>query len=251
MTRQEQWRGIRGVARDITERLYTQAQLRQAQQEEQLRHTQKMEAIGTLAGGIAHDFNNILNAILGYTELTLYEISKSTKARRNLQEVLTAGKRAKELVQQILTFSRNGTQERKPVHLHLVVKEVLKLLRASLPTTIGIFQDISEDTGTVLADPTQMHQVLMNLCVNAEYAMREKGGILKVRLDAVQVDAVFAAQNPPLHPGAHGEHSVILTFPAAAVDAVQTPGPGCRYTSHSAALTSDCCCRHTTTLPSA
>ncbi|HEY7489693.1 MAG TPA: PAS domain S-box protein, partial [Candidatus Tectomicrobia bacterium] len=193
--------GYRGVVRDITERLYAQAQLRQAQQEERLRHAQKMEAIGTLAGGIAHDFNNILSAILGYTELTLYELSQNAKAWRNMQEVLTAGKRAKELVQQILTFSRKSDQERKPLRLHLVVKEVLKLLRASLPTTIGIFHDISENTGAVLADSTQMHQVLMNLCANAEYAMRETGGVLKVCLDAVLVDEVFAIQHPQLHPG--------------------------------------------------
>ena len=101
-----------------------------------LRHAQKLEAIGTLAGGIAHDFNNILSAIIGYTDLTLCEVSPYTKAWRNLQEVLTAGKRAKELVRQILTFSRNSDQQRKPLHLHLVVKEALKLLRASLPTTI-------------------------------------------------------------------------------------------------------------------
>jgi PAS domain S-box-containing protein len=213
--------GYRGVARDITERLYTQAQLRQAQQEERLRHTQKLEAIGTLAGGIAHDFNNILTAILGYTELTLHELSSNVKAWRNLQEVLTAGKRAKELVQQILAFSRKSEQERKPIHLHLVVKEVLKLLRASLPTTIGIFQDIAEDTGYVLADPTQMHQVLMNLCANAEYAMRETGGRLQVRLDAVEVDAVFAAHHPRLRPGLHARLTVQDTGAGIALESLE------------------------------
>jgi PAS domain S-box-containing protein len=195
--------GYRGVARDITERLYTQAQLRRAKQEEQLRHVHKMEAIGTLAGGIAHDFNNILTAILGYAELTLHEISHNTKAWRNLQRVLTAGKRAKQLVQQILMFSRKKDQERKPLHLHLVIKEALKLLRASLPSTITMYQDISEHTGAVLADATQMHQVLMNLCANAEYAMRQTGGILKVRLDTTDVDEAFTVQHPPLHPGPH------------------------------------------------
>lgn len=195
--------GYRGVARDITEHLHTQAQLRHAQQEERLRHARKMEAIGTLAGGVAHDFNNILSAILGYTELTLHALPRNTKACSNLQRVLTAGKRAKELVQQILTFSRNSHQERKPLSLHLVVKEALKLLRASLPTTITIFQDIAEDTGTILADSTQMHQVLMNLCANAEYAMRQTGGILKVCLDAVDVTEAFAVQHPVLYPGPH------------------------------------------------
>jgi PAS domain S-box-containing protein len=195
--------GYRGVARDITEHLHTQAQLRHAQQEEQLRHARKMEAIGTLAGGVAHDFNNILSAILGYTELTLCEISHNTKACSNLQRVLTAIQRAKELVLQILTFSRNSFQEHKPLSLHLVVKEALKLLRASLPTTITIIQDIAEDAGTILADSTQMHQVLMNLCANAEYVMRQTGGILKVCLDAVEVTEAFAVQHPVLHPGPH------------------------------------------------
>jgi PAS domain S-box-containing protein len=213
--------GYRGVARDITERLHTQEQLRHAQQEEQLRHTRKMEAIGTLAGGIAHDFNNILTAILGYTELTLNQVSQNTKAWRNLQGVLTAGKRATELVQQILTFSRKSDQERKPLHLHLVVKETLKLLRASLPTTITIFPDIAEDTGPIHANPTQMHQVLMNLCANAEYAMRQTGGILKVRLDAVEVDAAFAAQRPALHSGPHVRLTVQDTGPGIAPDILE------------------------------
>ena len=119
--------GYRGVARDITERLYTQAQLRQARQEELLRHAHKMEAIGTLAGGIAHDFNNILSAIVGYTDLTLNLLSHNTTPWRNLQEVLTAGKRAKELVRQILIFSRNSEQVRKPIHLHRLIKETLQL----------------------------------------------------------------------------------------------------------------------------
>ena len=195
--------GYRGVARDITERLYTQAQLRQARQDEMLRHAHKMEAIGTLAGGIAHDFNNILFAIVGYTELTLTRLSRNTEAWRNLQEVLTAGKRAKELVRQILIFSRNSDQVSEPVYLHLVVKEALKLLRASLPTTITIRHDTPENIGAVLADPTQMHQVLMNLCVNAGYAMQETGGILDIRLDAVEVGETFARQHPTLCPGPH------------------------------------------------
>ena len=213
--------GYRGVARDITERLHTQAQLRQAQQEERLRQAQKLEAIGTLAGGIAHDFNNILGAILGYTELTLHELAHHPKACRNLQEVLTAGKRAKELVQQILTFSRTTDQERKPLHLHVVVKEALKLVRASLPTTISIFQDIAEDTGVVCANPTQMHQVLMNLCANAEYAMRQTGGVLKVRLDAITVDEALTAQYPALHPGPHVRFTVQDTGPGIADETLE------------------------------
>ena len=195
--------GYRGVAQDITERLHAEARLRQAQQAEQHRHVQKMEALGTLAGGIAHDFNNILAAILGYTELTLYDISPRSPAWHNLQEVLTAGKRAKDLVLQILTFSRKSEQERKPLRFHMVLKESLKLLRATLPTTIRIFQDIAEDTGLILADTIQMQQVIMNLCANAEYAMRKTGGLLEVRLATVDVEPAFAAQHPRLLPGPH------------------------------------------------
>jgi PAS domain S-box-containing protein len=193
--------GYRGTAHDITERLYVEAQLRQVQQEAHLRQTQKMEAIGTLAGGIAHDFNNILTAILGYTELTLRELADNTRAQQNLQHVLTAGKRARDLVQQILTFSRKSEPERKPVPLHAVIKDALKLLRASLPTTIAICQHLDEDVGTVLADPTQIHQVLMNLCANAEYAMRETGGLLEVCLDTVQLDAPLRSRPLTLPPG--------------------------------------------------
>jgi PAS domain S-box-containing protein len=195
--------GYRGVAHDTTARLRAEAQLQQAQRAEQLRHAQKMEAIGTLAGGIAHDFNNILAAILGYTELTLNELPQGSPAWSRLQRVLTAGSRARDLVQQILTFSRKSELERHPLLLHSLVQEALKWLRASLPTTITIRQEIAKNAGTVLADPTQIHQVLVNLCANAEYAMRETGGILEVRLDAVELDATFTAQHPLLLPGPH------------------------------------------------
>ncbi|MDH3603189.1 MAG: PAS domain S-box protein, partial [Candidatus Tectomicrobia bacterium] len=187
--------GYRGVARDITDHLQTEAQLRQARRAEELREAQKMEAIGTLAGGIAHDFNNILGVILGFSELTLYEVGQGSVAWHNLQQVLTASRRAKDLVRQILTFSRKDEQERQPLQLHLVIHEALKLLRASLPTTIDIRQELAEDSGTILADPTQMQQVLMNLCSNAEYAMRDAGGILEVRLDNMEVDEALAARH--------------------------------------------------------
>jgi signal transduction histidine kinase len=167
--------GYRGVTRDITARLYAEEQLRQAQHDAQRRQAQKMEAIGVLAGGIAHDFNNILGAILGYTDLALHEVAPDDPAVQYLQEVLTAGRRAQSLVLQILTFSRASEPERIPVQLRFIVKEALKLLRASLPTTIDIRQDIDHDDGAVLADLTQMHQVLMNLCANAEYAMSDTG----------------------------------------------------------------------------
>ncbi len=187
------------IGRDITERKRREAQMRQAH---------KMEAIGPLAGGIAPDFNNVLAAMIGYAELAMDEVPRDSQAWQDIQGVLAAGRRAKDLVQPILTFSRQGEQERRPVALHEVVQEALKLLRASLPTTIEIRQHIDPRSGTVLADATQLHQILMNLCVNAEHAMRPRGGLLEVRLDAVEVDAKFAADHPPLRPGAHARLTV-------------------------------------------
>ena len=176
----------------ISERKRLEAQLRQAQ---------KMEAIGTLAGGIAHDFNNILTAILGYTELALDDIRQDSHTWSHLREVRKAGLRAKTLVQQILTFSRRTEQPRIPVQLPVLIEEALALLRASLPSTIEIHQAITKDVGPVLADPTQLHQVLLNLCANAAHAMRETGGRLEVRLEAVEVDEQVTAQPPELQPG--------------------------------------------------
>jgi PAS domain S-box-containing protein len=181
-----------GILRDVTERKKLEAQLRQAQ---------KMQAIGTLAGGIAHDFNNILMAMLGYAEMAKIDLPEGTVARGDLEEVLKAGGRARDLVRQILAFSRQIDQERQPIQLHPVIKEALKLLRASLPATIEIRQNISTDCGAVMADPTQVHQVLMNLCSNAHHAMREKGGILEVELKSVDVDADFAVLVPNLREG--------------------------------------------------
>ncbi len=192
------------IVRDITERKRLEMQMRQAQ---------KMEAIGTLAGGIAHDFNNLLTAIGGYTELAGDSVAKGGPAWHNLQAVLAATKRAKDLVRQILTFSRHGEQEQKPVALQPIVREVMRLLRASLPATIEIRQHIDPDCGTVLADPTQMHQVLMNLCANAGYAMRERRGLLEVCLDAVDVDAEFAIRHPGLAIGPHVRLTVWDTGP--------------------------------------
>lgn len=154
--------------------------------ERQIRQAQKLEAIGALAGGIAHDFNNLLAAILGYTELALDHISEQSPAWGRLRRVLTAGERAKELVRQILAFSRQNEQQRQPVQLRLIVKEVLKLMRASLPVTIEIRQCLDSTIAPVLADPTQMHQILMNLCINAEHSMRGKGGILEINLDEIR-----------------------------------------------------------------
>lgn len=183
---------IKGFIIDHTERRKLEAQLRQSQ---------KMEAIGTLAGGIAHDFNNILTAIIGNAEMALYKAAETDRVKHNLEQVLKAGNRARDLVRQILAFSRQSKQERKPLQLSLIVKEALKLLRASLPTTIEIRQSISAESAMVLADPTQIHQVLMNLCTNASYAMREKGGILEVSLKEVNYRSSALLQNYDMQPG--------------------------------------------------
>jgi PAS domain S-box-containing protein len=189
---------VYGIARDITAQ--KQAEYDHKKLESQLRQAYKMEAIGTLAGGIAHDFNNILGAVIGYTEMTLSQLPQQDSLARNLQEVLTAGHRARDLVKQILTFSRQAEQQLQPVQVRLIAQEAVKLLRASLPTTIEIRQHIDSDK-TVLADPTQVHQIIMNLCTNAGFAMREKGGILGLSLADMVLDGQLAAEYPDLTPG--------------------------------------------------
>lgn len=162
------------VERDVTNEVRLEKQLRQAQ---------KMEAIGTLAGGIAHDFNNILMAMMGYAQLAKNALPQESKAAKDLVEVLQAGSRAKELIHQILTFSRQTEEERRPVEIQLVLKEVLKLIRASIPSAIEIRSEIDAASGCVMADPTQIHQVIMNLCTNAYQAMRETRGVMHVELN--------------------------------------------------------------------
>ncbi|MBU0679844.1 MAG: response regulator [Proteobacteria bacterium] len=165
-------------AKDIT---------RQKALETQVRQTQKMEAIGTLAGGIAHDFNNILTAIIGYGQLLAMELPPAGQPQEHLEQILQAGNRAKDLVAQILTFSRQSEQEKKPVQVQYVVKEALKLLRSSVPTTIAFKEQIDSECGAVLADPSQIHQIIMNLCTNAYHAMHDKGGILAVSLKEIDI----------------------------------------------------------------
>jgi PAS domain S-box-containing protein len=189
---------IVGVARDISERKFAEKEKKKL--EAQLQQVHKLEAVGTLAGGIAHDFNNILSAVIGYSEMTLHQTDKNSVLHSNLREILNAGNRAKDLVKQILAFSRQADQEVKPVYVKLIVKEAIKLIRASLPTTIEIRQNLDSESA-VLADQTQIHQVLMNLCTNADHAMRDKGGILSVSLTDVQLDAGFSGHNPGVTPG--------------------------------------------------
>jgi PAS domain S-box-containing protein len=192
---------VLAIARDVTER--KKADREREKLEEQLRRSQKMETIGTLAGGIAHDFNNILTPILGYTDMAMAETEVTGNTRADLEQVIQAAHRAKELVQQILLFGRQGDEERKPVRLRLIVKEALKLLRASLPASIEIRVNVTDTCGPVLADASQMHQVLMNLCTNAYHSMRERGGVLDITLDPVEVNEEFARQNANLHPGTY------------------------------------------------
>jgi signal transduction histidine kinase/CheY-like chemotaxis protein len=158
-----------------------------AQSERQLQQVMKLQAIGTLAGGIAHDFNNILFPIVGYTELTMDDIPADSQARKNLEEILKATNRAKGLVQQILTFSRQGGQERKPLKVQFLIKEALKLLRATIPSTIEIECNVTDECGPILGDPTQIHQVVMNLCTNAYHAMQQTGGKLEVTLKEIDI----------------------------------------------------------------
>ncbi len=202
--------GLLAIGLDITKR-------RQAEEEKEklgtlLRQAQKMEAIGNLAGGIAHDFNNILGAIFGFTELTMDYVEPGSLSQDNLQEVLGAAGRAKDLVQQILTFSRQTEQELKPVQVKLVAKEVIKLLRASLPTTIEIRQNIKSDS-LVMSDPTQIHQILMNLCTNAGHAMQEKGGILGMELVNVDLDSEHAGKHTDIEPDSYVQLTVSDTGP--------------------------------------
>lgn len=192
-----------GVAVDITER--KEAENERAKLEKHFRQAQKMQALGTLAGGIAHDFNNMIFAILGFVRLALRQVDENSKAAEYLQQIQSAGMRASDLVRQILTFSRQTEQEKKPVHLLSLFKEITRMLRATLPSTIEIVQEINpgvnESTDTILGDPTQIHQVIMNLCTNAGHAMRERGGTLTLSLAHVALTPQQARGVVELPPG--------------------------------------------------
>ena len=181
--------------------------------ENQLRQAQKMEAVGTLAGGIAHDFNNILSSIIGYTDVTMSEIDPASKAHGYLQNVLNAGDRATQLVRQILDFSRQSEQEQRPMLVNQIAKEALKLLKSSTPSTITIESSIREDLPVIIADPTQIYQVIMNLGTNAVQAMQETGGRLLVNIETTLLDQKAAASYPNLSPGEFIQLSVSDTGP--------------------------------------
>ncbi len=183
---------VQGLVNDVT---------REEDFDEKLRQIQKMEAIGTLAGGISHDFNNILSAIIGYCELANFQLRKKKPAEDSIDQILKAGYRARDLVSQILAFSRKKENELKPIYLKPLVKEVLKLMKASLPSTIEIRENFSQENGVIMGDPTQIHQIMMNLCTNSAHAMREEGGTLEVSLYDVSYDENVTVSHPEMASG--------------------------------------------------
>ncbi|MGD9159707.1 MAG: response regulator, partial [Desulfobacteraceae bacterium] len=192
--------GYLGCSRDIT--LRKKNQFEKEELEAKLRQAQKMEAIGTLAGGIAHDFNNILQSILWNIEILKMDLPHPNPLHENIEQALKAGFRAKDLVNQILTISRQSDHEYIPIKPHIILKDSLKLLRASLPVTIEIIDDIDNKCGLILGDPTSLHQIIINLCTNAQYAMRETGGKIKISLKQMEItdqDSNIKGMTP--HPG--------------------------------------------------
>ncbi len=181
-----------GFTQDVTER---------KQLEERLMQSQKMESIGTLAGGVAHEFNNILGGITGYTEIAIDDVAEGGPVAESLEQILKLGNRAREVVKEILSFSRKGKKELKPLQPHLVIEESLKLLRATIPTTIEIKHNLDETSGTILADPTQLNQICTNLCMNAAHAMEGGGGVLEIGLTPVVMDSEDVKPYPDLHIG--------------------------------------------------
>ncbi len=192
MNQQGQPDRILGIARDVTQRLKLEKNLRQAQ---------KMEALGTLAGGIAHDFNNILSSVLGFAELAKMSSQDNEETLKNLDQILSAGLRARDLVRHILTFSRRADTEKQVIDIAPLVKECLKFLKASVPPDIGIQFRLDRETGLILADPTQIHQVIMNLLTNAAHAMKERGGTLDVGIASVEIQSGEKIQAGDLKPG--------------------------------------------------
>lgn len=187
--------------RNITNRKEAEKKLQD--KEHELRQSQKLEAIGQLAGGIAHDFNNILQVVMGFSALAQKDLSTDSNAFKAIEKVLTAGNRGAELAAQILAFSRQTDLEMKPVELQKLLDEVIKIFQGSLASTIDIQVNIDRNCGWVLASSTQIHQVLMNLVTNAHYAMKEKGGILEVCLEEIEIDSENGSLFPDLITGMH------------------------------------------------
>jgi PAS domain S-box-containing protein len=184
---------------DITERKRAEEQRKKL--EEQLRKAQKMEALGTLAGGTAHEFNNILGIIVGYSELAKMELGDEHRIARHLQEVLKASQRAKEIVQQILTFTRQQKDQRELILLHPIVADAVKLVRTTVPEKVEIETDIAPGASAILGNSTQIHQVLINLCTNAWHAMKDGAGLIRIMQRTVTLDETASAIHPALHAG--------------------------------------------------
>jgi PAS domain S-box-containing protein len=208
--------------RDISSRVRAEKEAKNL--EAQLRQAQKMEAIGTMAGGIAHDFNNILSAVIGYTEMALEDAATGSHLESRLRQVFDAGQRARDLVERILAISRQTDQDLRPVQMGPIVEEVQKFIRASLPTTIEIESGLTSNA-TIMGDPTQLHQVVMNLCTNAGHAMSD-GGKLKLRLENIELTPETTAKYPNLYPGPHIKLTVTDTgvgIPADTLDKIFDP----------------------------
>ncbi|WP_413882085.1 ATP-binding protein, partial [Desulfobacula sp.] len=178
-----------------------------------LQQAQKMESIGTLAGGIAHDFNNIMAIIVGNIELALDDVPKWNSAYSSLEEIKKASLRAKNIVKQLLSFSRKTDQEMQPIQIVSVIKDALKFLRSTIPTTIDIVPDICVTDETILADPTQINQIIMNLCINASQAMEQTGGDINVTVAKVILENNSAKEYPDLKSGDHVKIIVSDTGP--------------------------------------
>ncbi len=187
------------ISRDVSNEIKMQQELRQAQ---------KMEAIGTLAGGIAHDFNNILAVVMGYLEMSIEMVDSSSQLYRNLKQVLSAADRAQNLIEQILTFSRQTEQDKKPISISPVIKETIKFLRASLPATITMQQNLTAENDIVMSDPTQLQQIVMNLCTNAKHAMQETGGVIEISTSEEFLDIEEAIEHSNISPGRYIKLSI-------------------------------------------
>ena len=193
--------GFRGIVRDINER--KQAEKEKARLEAQLQQSQKMEAVGTLAGGIAHDFNNILAIILGNAELASDDVPDWNPASNSLKEIRKASIRAKDMVHQLLAFSRKADEESQPIDLAPIIKESMKMLRSAIPTSVEFKQHISDDPCNVLGDATQINQIVMNLVINAADAMSKEGGLLEVTLAKIIFQEQITCSDWVLPPGAY------------------------------------------------
>jgi len=206
--------GIKGIVRDITEK--EKAEQKRKKVEKKQQQSQRLESLGTLAGGVAHDFNNILGAILGYAEMVQDDCPPASRMRKDIDHVIEASHRAKELVKQILAFSRQTEGDVQVLKPDLIIKEAIKMLRASLPATIDIQQNIDSEAGPILADPTQIHQILTNLCTNAFHAMGETGGTLKISLKNKKVTLADLVSEEYVQPGHFVDISVGDTGPGIA-----------------------------------